>query len=406
MNTLIQNAKIPDFARKKWMTADLLISGGKIGSIKTAIDADIPKKKIVSAGGRPVLPAFADLRTHVFAPPHIRTENGEILRKTAAAGGYFTLLTAPFAPDPIVTAEQVRAVASLSDPRKVRILPTAAIADRDGRPADATALLDAGAFALADDGLADPVTLREAMRVCAARDRLFIFHACENARVPGISGLPEEGEAAFCEDLATARALVTARETGCRLHITGVSTSGALNQIRAAKAAGIAVTCDSAPPYFTMTKKELYFHGSLVKLSHPLRDRADQQAILGGIIDGTIDAISTDHTPVETAEKRRPMADAPCGMLALQTAFSVCMSRLVVPGYIDLFRLIELISVAPLRILGLDDRFEEGVFCPLVLCDMDRSYTLSESMLKSSPSVKNSPYLGQVLTGTVEKMIF
>lgn len=403
MSTFIQNAKIPDFERKKWVPADLWVNGGKIVSI-----GELQKKKgggLLNAAGRPLLPAFADLRTHVFAPPHIRTENGEILRKTASAGGYFTLLAASCAPDPVVTPEQVRAVASLSDPRKTRILPTAAIADRDGRPADAEALLDAGAHALADDGSADPIVLRNAMRICAGRDRLFLFHACENARMPGIDLLPEGKEAAFCEDLATARALVTARETGCRLHITGVSTAGALRQIRIAKAAGMPVTCDSAPPYFTMTKSDLLFYGSLVKLSHPLRERADQQAILEGIIDGTIDAISTDHTPVETSEKRRTMADAPCGMLALQTAFSVCVTQLVIPGHIDLFRLIELMSVSPLRILGLPDRLEEGAFCPLALCDVDRSYTLTEAMLKSSNSVKNSPYLGQVLTGTVEKMI-
>lgn len=415
MNVLITGARIPDFTEKRWIDGDLLALGGKIA----AMGGEIPKKKsysLLSAGGMVLLPAFTDLRTHVFAPPYIRVESGDTLRKTAAAGGYYTLLAAPCAPEPVISAEQVRAVASLSDPRKLRILPTGAIADREGRPSDAAALLDAGAFTLADDGFADLPTLRAAMSLCAARGRPFLFQAALPENDPFAMTQPGGGQAPFCENLAVARAIACADDTGCHLHVTGVSTAGAIRLIRGAKAAGIAVTCDSPPPYFTMTKSELHYQGSSVKLCHPLRERADMRAVLEGVIDGTVDAISTDHTPVERAQKQ-PLETAACGMLALQTAFSVCMTHLVIPGYIDLFRLIDLLSLAPLRILGPvgsdgqdgpdgpSGRMEEGAFCPLALCDPGRSYTFTDSMLKSHSFVRNSPYLGRSLTGTVEKLI-
>ena len=402
MNTLILNAKIPDFAQKSWTTADLAVFGGKI-----VLPNEIGRRKgipTINAGGRPLLPAFADLRTHIFAPPHIRVESGDILRRSAAAGGYYTLLAAPCAPDPVTSPATVQAIASLSDSRKVRVLPTGAIADRKGRPSDAKALLDAGAFALADDGFADLLTLHAAMRLCAERDRLFILHAGLNPDLPGIDRFPQAEQSRFSENFSTAQALICAQDTGCRLHITGVSTAQAIGQIRAAKAAGVSVTCDSPPPYFTMTKSDLYFYGAKAMLCHPLRERADQQAILAAVVDGTIDAISTDHTPVETSDKADIKSALP-GMLALQTTFSVCLTHLVLPGHIDLFRLIDLLSLAPLRILGLPDRMEAGEFCPLVLCDLDRSYTFTESMLISKPNVKNSPYVGQVLTGSTEKLI-
>lgn len=392
MSVLIINGKLPDFGQRKWIPGDLLILGGKIAAM-----GEIPRKKgytLVDAGGNLLLPAFCDLRTHVFAPPYIRTENEKCLSATAQAGGYATLLASPMAPHPVVTPEQVEAVASMSG-KRVRVLPTAAVCDREGRASDLSALAKAGAYAFADDGYADTDTLMRAMSFCREQNRLFICHAADKSRK----------DSALDEALTTAKLLVLASHTGCRLHITGVSAADAVEQIRLAKREGIPVTCDSCPPYFTMTKADLLFYGSQVKLSHPLRERRDRDAVLEGLADGTVDAISTDHTPVEAADKALPMDRAAVGMLSLQTAFSVSLCHLVMPGHLDLFRLIELLSTAPAKILGIDAAFAEGSACTIAVCDIDRSYPFTESLLKSRHSVRNTPYLGQILTGSVERLI-
>lgn len=392
MSVLIINGRLPDFGQRKWIPGDLLTLGGKIIAM-----GEVPRKKgytLVDAEGNLLLPAFCDLRTHVFAPPYIRTENEKCLSASAQAGGYGTLLAAPLAPHPVVIPEQVEAVASMSS-KRVRVLPTAAVCDGEGKPSDLSALLEAGAYAFADDGYADTDTLLRAMTFCRETNRLMICHAADKSRK----------DSALDEALSTAKLLVLAANTGCRLHITGVSAADAVEQIRLAKGEGVFVTCDSCPPYFTMTKADLLFYGSQVKLSHPLRERKDRDAVLAGLSDGTVDAISTDHTPVESADKALPADRAAAGMLALQTTFAVSLCHLVVPGHIDLFRLVELLSLAPARILGMEAGFREGSACSIAVCDIDRSYPFTETLLKSRHSVRNTPYLGQILTGTVERMI-
>lgn len=388
----LKNGRFPDFSSRRWRPADLTITGGRLSFAPPARKPT----SVIDAQGYLLFPAFTDLRTHVFAPPHIRIENAKNLAAAALTGGYSTVLAAPFAPDPVIDAETVAAVASLSG-KRLRVLPTAAVCDREGHSSDHEALLDAGAFTLADDGYADDAVLSHAMQVCAARGLPIICHAVRD---------PRGGEdSPLAEAIATSRLLVLAADSGCRLHITGVSAADAVAAIRIAKREGVPVTADSCPPYFTMTKSDLLFYGSQVKLSHPLRSRRDIAAIIEALADQTIDAVSTDHTPVERAEKCLPIDRATAGMLALQTAFSVTLGGLVLPGQIDLFRLIELLSLAPSKILGLGSPLTEGSSCSIAICDINRRYTYNPLMAGENSGVRNTPYLGQVLIGKVERLV-
>ncbi len=407
---LIKNGRIPDTKSRKWIASDILINDGVISSI-----GNIAAKKgytVYDARGNVIFPKFTDLRTHIYVPPYIRTEKTATTLRAACAGGFGRILTAPKAPVPISDAGLISAIKSEAEKSGCELLVAASLTDASGNAADTAALFEAGAFAIADDGDADADILLDAMKYCAENKRPVIIHADDKelsakANHTAIYGYGKKSgfaDRTLSEDIATARALLLAAKSGCRLHISGVSSACSVDLIRQAKKNGISVTCDTAPQYFSMTSDDLLFYGNNVKLGHPLRSVKDRDAIADAIADGTVDAISSDHTAVTSEEKNVPFEKASCGMLGLQTAFPVSLCSLVCTEKIDLYRLYELMSKVPAEIVGKTAEIKVGAPASFAVCDIDSEYTFEQSMLISDRLVSNSPYLGQVLIGKILKL--
>lgn len=401
---LIKNGRIPDRKSGKLIASDILISGGIITAL-----GDIPPKKgchSVNARGNVIFPAFTDLRTHLFIPPYIRTEDIRTTAAAALAGGYGCLLSAPHAPIPITTLEQIARIIAASGQLPCDIIPVGSVTDAAGKASDFDTLISAGAFALADDSTEDSELIFRTMKYCAENDILLIMHA-DTGRGQGSFSDYRGGGKNGCvpEDVRCAAILTLAAKSGCRLHISGVSSGCSAKLISIAKREGVNVSADTSPQYFSMTSEDMLFYGNNVKLAPPLRSRRDCEMLIEAICDGTIDAISTDHYPVTVSEKSADFENVPCGMLGLQTAFAVSLTNLVRSGYTDLFTLYRLMSQAPAEILGRNAVIEVGAPGRVAVCDIDKEYEFTESMLRSRSIVRNSPYIGQILTGSVERVI-
>lgn len=403
---LIKNGRIPNCDSRRWIAADILVIGGIITEI-----GDIRPKKnytVYDARGNVIFPAFTDLRTNVYLPPYIRTEKLSVTAAAAVSGGFGRLCALPSIPFSSSASDSVLSVKAEGERLGVEMLVCGSTLDQNGVPTDIDVLFDAGAFAVFDDGSADADVLFNTARKCAASDRLLIVHPTDpkfDAKYPkSFDDYRKTSDTAtLSEDIATSRALTIAAKSGCRMHITGVSSGYAADLIRSAKKSGVCVSADSCPQYFSMTSSDLMFYGTSVKLSHPLRGERDRQMIVEAIADGTIDAVSTDHRALTAGEKSLPFERTPCGMLGLQTAFSATFSALVLSGAIDLYRLYELMSSNPARLVGKDADIKVGMPARLAVCDIDAEYIFDESMLKTGRFVRNSPYLGQSMRGAVVK---
>ena len=366
--------------------------------------------------GLTALPAFVDLHTHLREPGFEHKETIATGTSAARAGGYRAVTAMPNTRPPIDSPERVAdLIRRIQKDAVCTVFPVACITKgMEGREcADFDALHEAGAAAFSDDGrpVTDASVMREAMKRCAAKDYLILSHSeelslsgkgvmneGETARKLGVPGIPDSAEA-----VAVARELVLAGETGCRLHLCHISTEASIRLIRVAKAAGVRVTSETCPHYFSLCDEDVAKYGVNAKMSPPLRSRADVEAVREALADGTIDCIATDHAPHADSEKAVGLCAAPNGILGLQSAFPAACTFLLKPGYLSLSGLIEKMSRRPADILGFDNAIRVGQPAFLTLVDPDKTYLLTREMLKSKSG--NTPFLGMPLTGAVEMTI-
>jgi len=267
----------------------------------------------------------------------------------------------------------------------------------------------AGAVAVSDDGRPVPSAgiMRRAMQYARDFDLPVIDH-CEDkslssggvmheGRVSLLLGL--KGMPALAEDIDVVRDIILAKETGSHIHIAHVSTKGAIEAIRRAKAEGINVTCEVTPHHFTLTDKAVEGYDTNTKMAPPLRSEEHLEAIIQGIKDGTIDAITTDHAPHHADEKALEYDRAPFGITGLETALGLTFHQLVNKGVIGLTRLVEMCSTNPARIFKLSDRgtLAPGSIADITIIDPDLkwNYKAAESRSKS----RNSPFDNWEFTG-------
>ena len=419
MKTLIRNVRVVDATTDR--TASVLIENGRIAALLPP-DAPMPTgpaaagiRVIEPAAGTVLMPAFVELHAHFRDPGFPDKETVESGSLAAVAGGYGTVVcmanTKPVMDDPAAAA----ALKARSDALGLIDLYPALALTRGMAGAD-TSGLDALAAApdesaarravrvLSEDGkdVADDAVFLEALRK-AARLRIPVSCHCdfggpeaEKARAAG-AGRPEISR--IEEDQATARVIESGARAGCRLHIAHCSTAKALDLVRAAKARGVDVTCEVSPHHMALTEADAERLGNEGpgRVNPPLRAEEDRQAVVRAILDGTADAIATDHAPHTEADKA---AGAP-GFVGLETAFAVCRTWLVGPDRLDLRKLSSLMSAFPARLLGLNDRgrIAAGLRADLILVDPDAGATVDPSAFKSRG--KNSPFAGRKLTGRV-----
>ncbi|HWG85657.1 MAG TPA: dihydroorotase, partial [Deinococcales bacterium] len=409
MRTAIRNARTIEGSTqpgRDLYLEDGLVAGWDLGG---TVDRE------VDATGLTLAPALIDLHAHLRDPGQEVKEDLASGLAAAAAGGYGTVVsmpnTRPVVDDPGMVADLVERAESLG---LARLRPAAALTrGQEGKLlSDAAALQAAGAVMLTDDGRTneDAGVLRRGLEYAGSLGLVVSVHA-EDAGLRG-NGVMNEG--AVSERLglpgnpATAEAARVARDleicalTGARLHVQHLSTARALELVRDAKRRGLPVTCEVTPHHLTLTDDAFEAEGSfcdpVLKVAPPLRTRSDAEVLIGGLLDGTVDCIATDHAPHTRSEKELDMLDAPFGIANIELCFPLLFTHLVANGRLPLSRLVELLTTGPARVMGWPEpSLKAGVAADVVLLDLDAERPVDPSSLKTK--AKFSPWDGQVLKG-------
>jgi dihydroorotase len=386
----------------------LVVRDGVIEGLRPDVPAGADR---FDCAGAVLAPGLVDLRVGLREPGEEHKESLARLAAAAAAGGVTTLMALPDTDPPLDEPALVQFVARRAAAfGSLTVLPCAAATKAcAGRElAEMGLLKEAGAVAFGDGrrAIADARTMRLALAYARGFGAMIVQHPEEPSLAAG--GAMNEGELATRLGLAgipaAAEALMVARDlrlaalTGGHVHFAHVSTAEALGLIRRAKAEGVRVTCDTAPPYFDLNETAVGGWRTYAKLSPPLRAEEDRQAVVAALADGTIDAIASDHQPQDTDAKRLPFAQAEPGGAGLETLLAVTLG-LVHGGHLTLLDALALLTSRPAALIGIDaGRLAPGAPADLVLFDPDRAWQVREEALVGA---RNTPFDGRPLQGRV-----
>jgi dihydroorotase len=407
----ITGARLLDPATGLDAPGDLLIRDGLIAETGTGFGRPdgIPS---LDAAGLCLAPGLVDLRAAIGEPGAEHRETIASAATAAVAGGITTLCalpdTDPALDDPALVQFVLRRGEATGS---ITLLPYGAATKHcEGKElAEYGLLKEAGAIAFTDGrrAIASARVMRLALSYARAFGRMVVQHPEEPSLAAG--GAATEGELATrlglpgipaaAEAMLVARDIALARLTGGHVHFAHVSTGAALDLIRTSKAEGLAVTCDTAPPYFDLNETAIGDWRTYAKLSPPLRPDADRQAVATALADGTIDAIASDHQPRDADDKRLPFAQAEAGGAGLATLLGVTLAR-VHGGDLTLLQALDLLTARPAALLGIPaGRLAKGAAADLVLFDLERGWQVKAGGLPGK--AQNSPFDGRALEGRV-----
>jgi dihydroorotase len=409
---LIRGGRVVDPAQGIDRVDDLLIRDGLVVAVGSSGAQPVGRAdETIDAAGLVVAPGLIDMHVHLREPGREEDETIETGTRAAVAGGFTSVACIPNTEPPIDTQAAVEFIhqkAARADNCNVFVVACVS-RNREGKElAEIGQLVEAGAVAFSDDGapVYDAELMRRAFEYCRMFDRPILAHeeVLELSRggvmheglvslVLGLGGMP-----AAAEEVMIGRDIALAEVTGGRLHVMHVSTAGGVALIRDAKRRGARVTAEACPHHFTLTDESLRGFDSNFKMSPPLRTAADVEAIIAGIVDGTIDCIATDHAPHAREKKMLEIDRAPFGILGLETAVGLCTTRLIHAGRLGWPRLIEALSTLPARILGVNrGTLRPGAVADVALIDPELSWRVDAAAF-CSKSV-NSPFDGWTLRG-------
>jgi dihydroorotase len=393
--------------------ADVRIEGGRVAEIGAGLTADVA----LDASGCVVSPGFVDLHTHLREPGREEAETIETGSRAAARGGYTAVVAMPNtdpAQDSVAVVDFVRGQGERSG--LCEVLPSGCITvGRQGTALVPFAeLAAAGVRLFTDDGkgVQDPMVMRRALEYAGPLGLVLAQH-CEVASLTAGAvmhegsccshlGLP--GWPALAEELMVHRDIELCRLTGSPVHFLHLSTARSVELVRSAKADGLPVTAEVTPHHLSLTDEALAGYDPIFKVNPPLRTRVDIDALKRGLVDGTIDAVATDHAPHPTEDKERPLDEAPPGMLGLETALGVLLAEVD----LDLPQVIAAMSTKPAGIAGVADRHggpvEVGRPANLTVFDPDVTWSVVPAELASKS--RNTPYVGRRLRGRVRHTVF
>lgn len=406
MNTLLlKNVRAVDKGMDK--ICDIYIADGIIKEIDENIgyECDIE----IDCSGLTAMPSLFDMHVHFRDPGLTYKEDIVTGCRAALAGGFTGVACMPNTKPETDNPETVEYIITKAKGSGVKVYPVGCITKglKGEELCNYEMLKAAGAIAVSDDGkpVESQTMLRNGM-IAAEEAGLPVISHCEDLKIIGkgiinkgkiSKKLKVEGMDRSSEDTITAREILTASATGCRIHIAHVSTKGSVEIIRNAKKQGVRVTCETCPHYFTMTDEKLLLKDADYRMNPPLREEEDRLAIIEGIIDGTIDCIVTDHAP-HSKEEKADFIKAPNGIVGLETSLAATLSELYHKNKITLEKLIDLMSVRPREILGLPiERIQVGEKANIVLADLEKKWTVDPEKFKSKG--RNSAFKGMKLKG-------
>lgn len=408
---LLANARLLDPASGLDAPGGLLVQDCAIADLGPGLTAPEGATTLDCAGAC-LAPGLVDLRAATGEPGAEYRETIASLAEAAVAGGITTLCALPDTDPPLDDPALVQFILRRGEATGcVSLLPYgAATKGCAGKEiAEYGLLREAGAIAFTDGrrAIAAARTMRLALSYARAFGTMIIQHPEEPSLAAG--GAATEGELAtrlglpgippLAESMMVSRDIAIARLTGGHVHFAHVSTGAALDLIRAAKAEGLKVTCDTAPPYFDLNETAIGDWRTYAKLSPPLRPEADREAVVAALADGTIDAIASDHQPRDADDKRLPFVQAEAGGAGLATLLAVTLAR-VHAGDLGLLRALDLLTARPAALLGLPaGRLARGAPADLVLFDLDRAWQVKAGQLPGK--AQNSPFDGRAVEGSV-----
>ncbi len=418
---IIKNGSIVDPKSGVVKKATVLIEGNLIKNIYPEdYDASqIKDDEVIDATGKYIMPGFIDLHVHLRDPGLTYKEDIATGTAAAARGGVTTVCAMPNTKPVVDTVETLNYVHDKAATEgKVRVRQLSAFTkNMDGKElVDLEAMHNAGAIAFSEDGksVMDIVLYREALKKVADMGALVMAH-CEDKDLVG-KGVLNEGVASekynvsgipnSVEDVITARDMFLAGELGARLHICHCSTKGTVELMRMAKRMGFKVTAEVCPHHFTLTDADITEADSNYKMNPPLRTEEDVKALIEGLVDGTMDCISTDHAPHSKEEKSKFFTEAAFGITGLETSAALTYTALVDTGLMDIVKMAEKMSYNPAKVLGIDDKFghiSEGAVADIALFDPHIEWEVKEEEFASKAT--NTPYVGKVLQGRVTETI-
>ena len=410
---IVRGGRVVDPSQDLDAFVDVAVEGGKVVRLADGLPSE-PGVEEFDASGLVVTPGFIDMHVHLREPGQEYKETVESGTRAAAAGGFTAVAcmanTAPVNDHRAVTRHIITEAEKFGF---ARVHPIGAVSKgmAGEELAEVGEMVRAGAVAVSDDGL--PVRNAELMRralLYTAHFGVPVIQHAEDLELTGAGvmhegawstrlGLP--GIPGVSEDVVVARDLILAEEFGGRYHVAHLSTARSLELVRQAKSRGLAVTCEVTPHHLLLEDKavaEMEFSTD-TKMKPPLRSEKDREALLQGLVDGTVDAIASDHAPHHPDEKNVQFSCAPFGVLGLETTVSLCLDRLVRPGILTLSRLVELLSTGPARVLNLPTgTLAPGSSADLTILDPDRAVSIDRKSFRSLS--RNSPFHGWKLRGS------
>jgi dihydroorotase len=409
MNLLIKGGRVIDPSQGIDDTLDLLVMDGAVRELGKGLTPSA-EVQVIDAAGLVVTPGLIDMHVHLRDPGLEYKEDIISGTRAAAAGGFTSVCCMPNtkpAIDNKIVASYI--ITKAREEGFANVFPVGSITQ--GSKGDSLAemgeLKEAGCVAVSDDGrpVVNGELMRRALEYARGMGIMVISHAEDDSLVG--AGVMNEGYVAtelglkgipwVAEDSATARDVYLAEFTNSPLHVAHVSTQGSVRIIRNAKARGVQVTCETAPHYFILTDEAVRGYNTSAKMNPPLRTEEDRLAIRQGLADGTIDAIATDHAPHHKDEKDVEFNLAMNGIIGLETSLPLSL-RLVADGVLTLPELVDRMSTAPAKILGLKrGTLAPGSVADITLIDPEALWTVEAEKLASKS--KNSPFLGWEMKG-------
>ncbi|WP_062197792.1 dihydroorotase [Massilibacterium senegalense] len=389
--------------------ASVLVEDGKIAKIAPTLEE--ATHEVIDVEGKLISPGFVDLHIHLREPGGEHKETIATGTLAAAKGGFTTVAAMPNTRPVPDTKEQLQWLNErVKETGHVRVLPYASITVREAGKelTNFKELKEAGAFAFTDDGVGvqEAKMMYEAMQQASGLDMAIVAHCEDNSLIykgcvhegifskkQGLNGIPS-----ICESVQIARDVLLAEAANVHYHVCHISTKESVRVVRDAKKAGIRVTCEVTPHHLLLSDLDIPGNDANYKMNPPLRSIEDKQALIVGLLDGTIDFIATDHAPHTAEEKAEGMELAPFGIVGLETAFPLLYTNFVKTGIITLKQLIDYLAIKPAETFNLPyGTLAEGSIADITVIDLKHEEEIDANSFVSKG--KNTPFNGWKCAG-------